>query len=457
MNEHLTIRGGRPLSGSVTVSGAKNAATKMIIASLLTDEPVILDNCPDIEDVEITAELCRNLGADITRQGSTLHLHTPEIKHRTVKRQTRSNRLPILALSPLLHRVGEAEVPMVGGDAIGPRPVDFHIAALRQMGATITETADGYTAHAESLVGASLILPYPSVGATENIIFAAVLAKGRTRIAGAATEPEITDLVKLLQKMGAIIEFGADRTMTIDGVDRLHGTRHTVMPDRLEAASFALLALATDGEITVNGARQDELMTFLNTVRRIGADYEVTCDGITFRRGIQPLKGIGLETDTYPGFSTDWQQPLVVLLTQANGLSVIHETVYEDRFGYTETLRQMGAEIGVFNKCLGEVTCRFRNNSQRHSAVINGATPLHGVTIEIPDIRAGMAHVIAALVAEGNSELTGVEHLERGYEGFWNKLRGVGADFDLLKPADSNARPAQNPTPTNHRPRASQV
>lgn len=431
MNEHLAIRGGRPLSGRVTVSGAKNAATKMIIASLLTDEPVILDNCPDIEDVEITTELCRHLGAVITREGGSLHLHTPEIKNRTVKRQTRSNRLPILALSPLLHRAGEAEVPMVGGDAIGPRPVDFHIAALRQMGATITETAAGYTAHAKTLVGANLTLPYPSVGATENIIFAAVLAKGRTRIAGAAIEPEITDLVKLLQKMGAIIEFGADRTMTIDGVERLHGTRHAVVPDRLEAASFALLALATDGEITVDGARQDELMTFLNTVRRIGADYEVTGDGITFRRGHQPLKGIALETDTYPGFSTDWQQPTIVLLTQAKGLSVVHETVYEDRFGYTETLREMGAEIGVFNKCLGELTCRFRNNSQRHSAVINGGTPLHGTTIAIPDIRAGMAHVIAALVAEGTSNLTGVEHLERGYEFFWDKLKAIGADFDL--------------------------
>ena len=431
MNEHLTIRGGRPLSGSVTVSGAKNAATKMIIASLLTDEPVILENCPDIEDVGITVRLCQNLGAVITRQGGTLVLHTPKITNRTVKRQSRSNRLPILALSPLLHRAGEAEVPMVGGDAIGPRPVDFHISALRQMGAVITETDEGYVAHAKKLVGATLTLPYPSVGATENIIFAAVLAKGRTRIAGAAIEPEITDLVKLLQKMGAIIEFGADRSMTIDGVEHLHGTRHTILPDRLEAASFALLALATNGEITVDGARQDELMTFLNTIRRIGADYTVTDTGITFCRGNKPLKGIALETDTYPGFSTDWQQPLIVLLTQAKGLSVVHETVYEDRFGYTETLRQMGAEIGVFNKCLGELTCRFRSHSQRHSAVINGDTPLHGATIEIPDIRAGMAHVIAALVAEGTSELTGIEHLERGYESFWDKLRNVGADFDL--------------------------
>lgn len=431
MNEHLTIRGGRPLAGHVTVGGAKNAATKMIIASLLTDEPVTLHNCPNIEDVEITAELCRNLGSMITRKGTSLHLHTPKITNTKVRRQSRSNRLSVLAISPLLHRAGEAEVPMVGGDAIGPRPVNFHIESLRLMGTTIEETPEGYTAHAQKLHGASITLPYPSVGATENVILAAVLASGRTRIANAAIEPEITDLVMLLQRMGAIIEFGAGRTITIDGVERLHGANHTIVPDRLEAASFGLLALATDGEITVTGARQDEMMTFLNTIRRIGADYEVTNDGITFRRGHQPLKPIALETDTYPGFSTDWQQPTVVLLTQAKGLSVVHETVYEGRFGYTETLRAMGAEIGVFAKCLGELTCRFRNNSQRHSAVINGGTPLHGATIEIPDIRAGMAHVIAALVAEGSSELTGVHHLERGYEHFWDKLKAVGADFDL--------------------------
>jgi UDP-N-acetylglucosamine 1-carboxyvinyltransferase len=431
MKQHLTLRGGRPLSGSVTVGGAKNAATKMMVASLLTDEPVVLANCPQIEDVEITAELVRSLGATVRREGSSLHLHTPTITNTTTKRRTRANRISVLALPPLLHRAGVADLPGVTGDAIGPRPVNFHIEALRQMGATIEEIDGGYRAHTEGLHGTSLTLPYPSVGATENIILAAVLAKGRTRLENAATEPEIVDLVKFLQRMGAIIEFGADRTITIDGVERLHGAHYRVLPDRLEAASFGLLALATDGEITVKGAHQDELMTFLNTVRRIGADYEVSDDGITFRRGHNKLRGIELETDTYPGFATDWQQPTVVLLTQAEGLSVVHETVYEDRFGYTETLRRMGAEIGVFNKCLGELPCRFHGRGEHHSAVINGPTPLHGTDIEIPDIRAGMAHVIAALVAEGTSSLSGVHHLERGYELFWDKLGAVGADFSL--------------------------
>jgi len=433
MNNTLKIRGGKPLNGRVRVAGAKNAATKMMIASLLTDEPVTLENCPNIEDVAITGEICARVGSTVHRDGDRLSLHAPKITSTKVTGLSRANRISILALSPLLHRTGEAEVPLVGGDAIGPRPVNFHLQALEQMGATIKEVDNGYRATAaKGLHGALLTLPYPSVGATENIIFAAVLAEGRTRIENAAIEPEIVDIVKFLQQMGAIIEFGANRTITIDGVKKLHGATYRILPDRLEAASWANVALATGGEILVEGARQDEMISFLNTVRRIGGDFSVSGEAIRFRRAEGGLHGIELETDTYPGFATDWQQPTVVVLTQAEGLSVVHETVYEDRFGYTEDLRRMGANIGVFAKCLGELSCRYRNKSERHSAVINGPTPLHATDIEIPDIRAGMAQVIAALVAEGESTLTGIHHLERGYgRVFWDKLRAIGADFDL--------------------------
>lgn len=430
MHQLLTLTGGRPLSGRIKVGGAKNATSKMMIASLLTDEPVVLDNVPAISEVEITAELLGSLGADIHRQGSTMTLDTPKITSTTVEELSRGNRLPILALSPLLNRAGEANVPTVGGDAIGPRPVDFHIEALRTMGAQIEVTSTGYRATTTGLKGAKIDLPYPSVGATENIILAAVLAQGRTLIRGAATEPEISDLVRLLQRMGAIIEFGANRTVTIDGVPRLHGTRYRIMGDRLEAASFALLGIATGGEVTVEGIGQDELITFLNTIRRIGADYAVSDDGIKFKQS-SAMRGIELETDTYPGFATDWQQPTVVLLTQASGVSVIHETVYEERFGYTEALVKMGADISVFSKCLGELPCRFRGRGMRHSVVINGPTPLRAADNEIPDIRAGMAHVIAALIADGQSRLTGIEHLLRGYEHFIDKLESIGADIRL--------------------------
>ncbi|HEY6737033.1 MAG TPA: UDP-N-acetylglucosamine 1-carboxyvinyltransferase [Candidatus Saccharimonadia bacterium] len=429
----MRIRGGRPLSGVVRVAGAKNAANKMMIASLLTAEEVILENCPDIEEITITTEICAAVGAHVMRDGGTVRLATPRIESSKVTKLSRTNRISILAIAPLLHRHGRAEVPRVGGDAIGPRPVDFHIQALEQMGATIELTDHGYVATApkDGLHGALITLPYPSVGATESVMFAAVLAKGRTRIENAATEPEITDIARLLQQMGALIEFGVNRTITIDGVDRLRGAQYRIIPDRMEAASWANVALATGGEIHVQQAHQDDLMTFLNAMRRMGAEFEFHDDGITFRRGRNGLLGIELETDTYPGFMTDWQQPTVVSLTQAKGISVVHETVMEDRFGYTADLVRMGADIGVFAKCLGELPCRFRNRSLRHSAVIKGPTPLHAAKVEIPDIRAGMAQVIAALVAEGESELTGVHHLERGYENLWGKLKALGADFTL--------------------------
>ncbi len=427
----LKITGGQPLSGEVKVSGAKNATTKMMIASLLTDEPVTLTNAPMIGDVEITAEICQRIGAKVEFSQNKIRLHTPEITETKIKRLSRQNRLSVLALSPLLTRAGQAELPIVGGDNIGPRPVDIHLSALRQMGAKIIESKDGYNATCSGFKGAKMTLRYPSVGATENIILAAVLAEGKTEIRNAGIEPEIFDLIKLLQQMGAIIEVRADRVVVIEGVKRLHGTTYRVMPDRLEAASFAMLAVATDGEILVKDAEQHHLITFLNTIRRLGADYWVEEGGIRFKRIGQPLKAINIETDTHPGFMTDWQQPLVVLLTQADGTSHLHETVYEDRFGYTEVLNRMGADIQIVTDCLGEIECRFKGQGQPHSAIIKGPTPLHGTTIEIPDIRAGMAQVIAALVASGESKLTGVEHLLRGYEDLLPKLESIGAQFSV--------------------------
>jgi UDP-N-acetylglucosamine 1-carboxyvinyltransferase len=334
-----------------------------------------------------------------------------------------------------LYRAGKAAVPLVDGDQIGPRPVNYHVDALQKMGAEIVESKGAYSAKLKGrFKGANIKLEYPSVGATETILMAAVMADGRTKIRGAAIEPEVTDLIKLLQQMGAIIELQADRTIIIDGVEKLIGAEYTIMPDRNEAASYGVMAIATGGDILVKGARQDDMITFLNSIRRIGAAYRVEKDGIRFRRSRsgRPLVGIELETDTHPGFMTDWQQPLVVLLTQAEGMSVVHETVYENRFGYTEALRQMGASITVFKKCLGEITCRFNGQEQWHSAVIKGPTQLHAAEITIPDIRAGMAQVIGAMVAEGTSTLYGVEHLLRGYDHLLDKLESVGAEFEVV-------------------------
>jgi UDP-N-acetylglucosamine 1-carboxyvinyltransferase len=427
------ITGGVPLKGTIEVSGAKNAASKMLIATLLTDEPVVISNLPRQQETEIAKEILELVGARTEWVDEhTLKTQTTTISGTSVRELSRKNRLSVLAIAPLLHRAGEAFVPMVGGDKIGARPVNFHIDALQKMGAAIEETPDGYHAKVNGrLKGALIDLPYPSVGATETAILAGVLADGRTVVRNAAGEPEIKELVMMLQKMGAIIQISAGRSIEIIGVPKLHACEARVMPDRIEAASYACMALGTHGEIFVRGAQHEHMITFCNLVRKIGGQYEVKADGILFRGN--GIKGIELETDTHPGFMTDWQQPFVVVLTQAQGTSVIHETVYESRFGYTEALKSMGADISLFSNCLGEIPCRFKEQNYKHSAVINGPSSLHAAQVVVPDIRAGLAFVIAALVADGTSTLTGIEHLDRGYERLEEKLKAVGAQIERVQ------------------------
>lgn len=431
MPSHLEITGGKPLRGTVRIAGAKNAASKMIIASLLTDGEVKLHNIPLQAESDIARELVTMLGATADLNGHTMTIRVSQIASTSAMSLSRKNRLAILALAPLLHRTGEAFVPVLGGDKIGPRPVNFHVDTLEAMGAVIEADAEGYHAKAPNgLRGALIDLPYPSVGATETALFAGVLAKGRTVIRNAAIEPEIIELIMMLQKMGAIIKQGTGRYIEIIGVERLHGCEHTVVADAIEAASFGSLALATRGEIFCEGASHRDLVTFLTAVRLIGGDYEVRDNGILFK-GAERYCGIQLETDTHPGFRTDWQQPFLVALTQAEGTSVMHETVFQERFAYTDVLKKMGADITLFENCLGEVLCRFKDQNYKHSAVIKGPTRLHATEMVVPDIRAGLAYVIAALVAEGTSTLTGVEHLERGYEDLYGKLVAVGANINV--------------------------
>jgi len=428
----FVVNGGKKLEGSIELMGAKNAVNKMMVASLLTSEPCELENFPEIDEVDITGELCQHVGTKVEKDGDVLRLHTPEITNTEVTSLTRRNRLPILALGPLLTRAGKAQIPLVGGDKIGPRPVDMHIEALRAMGAKIEADDEHYFATAPNgLKGTRIELRYPSVMTTENIILAGTLAKGRTVIKNAAIEPEIVDLIKMLQKMGAIVEMGANRTVYIDGVEKLHGTKHRILPDRNEAASFASLAVASGGDVLVKGAIQEHLMTFLNALRKVGGEYEVLDEGIRFWQE-RPLTGIELETDTHPGFMTDWQQPFVVLLTQATGSSIIHETIYEDRFGYTETLNSMGANIKLFSRCLGELECRFNGENFKHSALIHGPTKLKGTKMKVKDLRAGIANIIAALVAEGESVIEGAEEIDRGYERIEERLSHLNADIKRI-------------------------
>ncbi len=423
------IKGGKKLEGEIALSGSKNAATKMMIASLLTDEKCILDNFPSIGDTDITREICVIIGKKIHIRENVCEIEAGTIKNTKVAGLSKRNRIPILVLGPLLARAGEAEIPILGGDKIGPRPVDIHLDALRKMGAKISEIESGYAAKAPNgLLGCALNFRYPSVGATENTILAAVLAKGRTIISNSAVEPEIIELIKMLQKMGAIIELGTNRTIYIEGVPKLYGATHKILSDRNEAVSFASLAVASEGKVKVLGAAQDHLITFLNALRRIGGKYAIEDDGITFF-GNGKLNFAEIETDTHPGYMTDWQQPFAVLLTQADGVSAVHETVYEDRFGYTNELNAMGANIKLFTKCLGNLSCRFLDQNNYHSAIIEGPTKLHGIELNVRDLRAGIAHIIAAIIAEGESKICGIEEIDRGYENIDIRLRAIGADI----------------------------
>jgi UDP-N-acetylglucosamine 1-carboxyvinyltransferase len=373
------------------------------------------------------------VGSKIKIKNHRLEIQTPKITNFRVKQLSQRNRIPILALGPLLSRVKKAEVPVLGGDKIGHRPIDFHLGALEKMGARITVKDLIYRAETKGLRGVSVNLPYPSVGATENIILAAVLAKGKTEISGAAVEPEIIDLIKLLQKMGAIIELGVDRKIRIEGVKKLYGATHRIIPDRNEAVSFAVMALATGGKILVKEARQSHLINFLNAVRRLGGDFRVFPEGIEFfRRPNSSFNPLVVETDPHPGFMTDWQQPFCILLTQAQGRSVIHETVYEERFAYTQELKKMGAKVKIANECLGNLPCRFSGKGYNHSCQIQGPTSLRGAEIVIPDIRAGIAHIIAALMAKGESLITGIEHIDRGYENLEERLKSLGARIERI-------------------------
>lgn len=429
-NSKFIIKGVKPLHGSVKVSGAKNSATKLMIASMLSDEKSFFKNSPnEISELGVTIDLCKILGSNIVQSKDNLEIQTPKINTCEIPSDYGNvNRVSILTAGVLLHRNGEARIPIPGGCKIGSRPVNFHIEGLKKLGCSVEMFDYFYNLKADNLHGNNIHLEYPSVGATENILMAATLAKGRTNIFNAAIEPEIYDLIKYLQKMGAIIEINTDRKITIEGVDKLYGANHTVIPDRNQAASFAVAGLVTKGDIFVENAVQDDLITFLNTIRRVGGEFEVKENGIRFfYKG--PFRPIAIETNVHPGFMTDWQQPLVILLTQAKGISIVHETVYEKRFGYVTELKKMGAEIELYNTCLGSLTCRFANKEYYHSAVIKGPVSLHGAEIVVPDLRAGMSYLIAGLIAEGETVITGIRYIDRGYENIDRKLRDLGADI----------------------------
>ncbi|WP_164509818.1 UDP-N-acetylglucosamine 1-carboxyvinyltransferase [Gulosibacter massiliensis] len=435
----ITFHGGQPLNGRVHVRGAKNFVTKAMVAALLADTPSVLRNVPDISDVRIVSGLLGVHGVEIDRdvEGGEIRLDPSNVKRAhsaEINAHAGSSRIPILFCGPLLHQLGEAFIPDLGGCRIGDRPIDFHLSALRSFGAAVDKLPEGIRLTAPNgLTGAKIHLDYPSVGATEQVLLTAVRAQGLTELSNAAIEPEIMDLINLLQKMGAVISVDADRVIRIEGVSSMHGYDHKSLFDRNEAASWAAAALATRGDIFVEGATQSEMLTFLNVFRKAGGRFEVQDDGIRFTHpgDAHELRPVVIETDVHPGFMTDWQQPVVVALTQAPGVSIVHETVYEQRFGFTEALSAMGATIELHRECLGGQKCRFGQRNFVHSAVISGPSQLHGADIQVPDLRGGFSHLIAALMAEGESRVSNVGIIARGYENFLSKLRGLGADFEI--------------------------
>ena len=433
----ITINGGKPLSGRVDLKGAKNLVTKAMVAALLGETPSTLLDVPHISDVEVVSRLLNLHGVSISHDDVTGDMildpsNVEQARMTDIDAHAGSSRIPILFCGPLLHRLGEAFIPGLGGCEIGNRPVDFHFDVLRSFGAVIEKLDTGTRLSApDGLVGAKIELPYPSVGATEQVLLSAVAAKGVTELRGAAIEPEIIDLIAILQKMGAVISVDTDRVIRIEGVKVLKGFTHRALFDRNEAASWASAALATGGDIFVGGASQVEMMTFLNVFRKVGGGFDIADDGIRFFHPGTELQPVVIETDVHPGFMTDWQQPLVVALTQAQGLSIVHETVYEQRFGFTDALNKMGAQIQIYKECLGGTPCRFGQRNFNHSAVISGPTPLKGADIRVPDLRGGFSHVVAALAASGTSNVSNVQLISRGYERFIQKLEDLGADFQF--------------------------
>jgi len=416
-----------PLRGEVAIAGSKNAVTKHMVAAILATSPSTVRNAPRLGDVDITAGMLRSLGAQVAVEGHEVTVDATGLdESRIPVSYTGLNRVPILMVGPLLHRVGEAFVPLVGGDRIGNRPLDYHVGALRALGAEVALGDQGLEAKASRLQGAHIRLPFPSVGATETVLLTAAVAEGRTTLENAATEPEVVELALFLQRMGARIELQPDRRFLIEGVDRLEGATQHLGGDRIEAFSYLVAGLATGGRVRITGCAQDRLVTAISTLQRMGARFTIDDDGIAAEAPAGTLRSSAVHTSPHPGFMTDWQPPLVVLFTQVAGMSVIHETIFEDRLGYVEALQHMGGEIELFDQCLVGRSCRFHERAWQHSALVRGISELRGAEITMPDIRAAFAYVIAAAAARSPSVLHGVHHLERGYDRAAEKFSSLG-------------------------------
>ncbi len=423
--DRILIRGGNRLSGNIAISGAKNAALTLMPCALLTDEPLMLRNLPRLADADSFGHLLNELGASTAIEGTrptdfgrVLTVRASRLTSTVAPYDiVRKMRASILVLGPLLGREGVATVSLPGGCAIGNRPIDLHLKALEAMGAEI-ELAAGYvkaTAPGGRLPGGNYRFPVVSVGATENALMAAATARGTTVLDNAAREPEIVDLCNLLVAMGALIHGIGTETLTIEGRDRLHGATYAVMPDRIEAGSYACAAAITGGDVVLEGAKADDMRATLDALVEAGVTIEEKPNGIRVAAD-GPLKPITLSTAPYPGFATDMQAQFMAMLCKADGASVLTETIFENRYMHVPELARMGADITVSGR----------------TAVVRGVDRMVGAPVMATDLRASMSLILAGLVAEGETQVSRIYHLDRGYERLEEKLQGVGADIERV-------------------------
>jgi UDP-N-acetylglucosamine 1-carboxyvinyltransferase len=426
--DRIKIIGGQRLEGTLPISGAKNAALPLLIASLLTSDRLTLKNVPNLADVALLARILRNHGVDHSIEGKraspsgligeTYHLTARDIVDTTAPYEMVSRmRASFWVLAPLLARCGEARVSLPGGCAIGTRPVDLHLLAMKQLGAEIDIDAGYVVARARGgLRGNRIVFPKVSVGATHAALLGAAMARGETVIDNAAREPEIGDVAHCLIKMGALIDGIGTSTLRIQGRDRLEGATHTVLPDRIEAGTFAMAVAATGGDVVLEGARRDLLDTALDALAKIGAEVSDTDRGLRIQRNGTAIEPLSIETQPFPGFPTDLQAQFMALMTRAAGTSVIRETIFENRFMHVQELARLGADIQLHGD----------------SATVKGVRQLKGAPVMATDLRASVSLVIAGLMAEGETMINRVYHLDRGFEHLEEKLSGCGARIERL-------------------------
>ena len=416
--DKIRVAGGRRLSGKVRIGGAKNAALPAMAASLLTAEPIHLSNLPDVWDVGTMRQLLLRLGTSATQRSlHEISLTTDSFSsHDAPYELVTTMRASVLVLGPLLARHGRARVSLPGGCAIGARPIDQHVAGLEKLGARITLAHGFVDAETDGLRGTSLRFDHVTVGGTENLLMAACLARGETILDNCAREPEIVDLAALLTRMGANIEGAGTERITIEGVERLHGARHSILPDRIEAATYLVAGALMGDDVELRGCRPEHLETFSESLRTVGVPIERDGDSIRVQSADRGLKGLDIETAPYPGFATDMQAQLMVLLTQAHADSRIVETIFENRFMHVAELGRMGARVELHG----------------NHATIHGPTPLSGAKVMATDLRASACLVLAGLVAEGETVIDRVYHIDRGYEHIEEKFAGLGADVERV-------------------------